>query len=78
LGKPKALQVEEDKVLAEVIISMIYQIMSLTGKDIGGGIGYPTRPSQSKGTSSGLEGRVLRESKTLSCSEGAVSRMLMT
>jgi hypothetical protein len=32
LGKPKALQVEEDKVLAEVIVSVIYQIMSLTRK----------------------------------------------
>jgi hypothetical protein len=78
LGKPKSLQVEEDKALAEDIVSVIYQIMSLTGKDIGGGIGYPTRPSQSKGTSSGLGGRVLRERKNLSHSEGAGSGMLMT
>jgi hypothetical protein len=67
LGKPKALQLEEDKALAEDIVSMIYQIMSLTGKDIGGGIGYPIKPSQLKGISSRLEGRELGESKTLSC-----------
>jgi hypothetical protein len=78
LGKPKAHQVEKDKALAEDIISAIYQIMSLTGKDIGGGIGYPTRPSQLKGTSSGLGGRVLGEIKNISYSEGAGSRMLMT
>jgi hypothetical protein len=48
--------------------------MSLTGKDIGRGIGYPTRPSQSKGTSSRLGGRILGESKNLLCSEGAVIR----
>jgi hypothetical protein len=72
LGKPKALQVEEDKVLAKVTFSMIYRIMSLTLKGIGGGIGYPIKPSQSKGTSPRLGGRVFRESKTLSYSEGAV------
>jgi hypothetical protein len=71
LRKPKSLQVEEDTFLMEVIVSVIYQIMSLTGKYIGGGIGYPTRPSQSKGISSRLGGRELGESKTLSCSEGA-------
>jgi hypothetical protein len=65
LGKPKSFQVEEDKVLLKVIFSMIYQIMSLTWKGIGGGIGYPTRPSQSKGTSPRLGGRALGESKTL-------------
>jgi hypothetical protein len=68
LGKPKALQVEEDKFLAEVIVSVIYQIMYLTRKDIGRGIGYPTRPSQSKGMSPGIEGRVLEDSKNISCS----------
>jgi hypothetical protein len=45
-GRPKSLQVEEDKVLTEVIVSVLCQIMSLPRKDIGGGIGYPTRPSQ--------------------------------
>jgi hypothetical protein len=67
LGRPKSLQVEEGKVLIEVIIFMLYQIMSLPGKDIGEGIGYPTRPSQSKGTSSRIGGRELEKSKTLSC-----------
>jgi hypothetical protein len=66
LGRPKALQVEEEKVLMEVIVSVIYRIMSLLGKDIGGGIGYPMRPSQSKGTSSRIGGRELRKSKNLS------------
>jgi len=78
LVKPKALQVEEDKVLAEVIVSVIYLIMPLTRKDIGEGIGYPTRPSQLKGNFLGLERRVLRESKTLLCLEGELSRMLTT
>jgi hypothetical protein len=41
LGKPKALQVEEDKALAEDIVSVIYRIMSLTGKDIGRGHWIP-------------------------------------
>jgi hypothetical protein len=38
LGKPKSLQVEKDKVLVKVIVSVIYRIMSLTGKDIGGAL----------------------------------------
>jgi hypothetical protein len=70
LGRPKYLQVEEGKVLTEVIVSVLYRIMSLPGKDIGGGIGYHTRPSQSKGTSSRIGGRELGKSKTLSYSEG--------
>jgi hypothetical protein len=45
---------------------------------MGEGILYPTRPSQSKGTSPRLGGRVLGESKTLSCSEGTWIEMLMT
>jgi hypothetical protein len=72
LGRAKYLQVEEGKVLTKVIIFVLYQIMSLLGKEIGGGIGYPTRPSQSKGTSSRLGGRELEKSKILSCSEGEV------
>jgi hypothetical protein len=59
-------------VLIEVIVSLIYRIMSLPGKDVGRGIGYPTRPSQSKGTLSILGGRELGKSKTLSCSKGEV------
>jgi hypothetical protein len=78
LGKPKDHQVEEDKTLAEDIVSSIYQIMSLIGKYIGGGIGYPTIPSQSKGSSSRLGGREIGESKTLSHSEGGRLGMLMT
>jgi hypothetical protein len=39
LGKPKALQVEEEKVITEYIVSLMVRIMSLIGKDIGGG-GY--------------------------------------
>jgi hypothetical protein len=45
LGKLKALQVKDDKVITEYIFSMIDQIISLTGKYMGGGIGYPTRIS---------------------------------
>jgi hypothetical protein len=78
LGRPKSLQVEEDKVLTDVIVSVIYRIMSLPGKDIGGGIGYPTRPSQSKGTSSRLGGRELEKSKIIFCSEGEVLEMPRT
>jgi hypothetical protein len=78
LGKPKVIQVEEDKVLMEVNVSIIYGILSLRVKYIGGGIGYPTRPSQSKGTSSRLGGRELGKSKTLSYSEGAGIEMLRT
>jgi hypothetical protein len=65
-------------VLMEVIVSMIYRIMSLPRKDICEIIGYPTRPSQSKGTLSRLRGRELGKSKTISCSEGEVIEMLRT
>jgi hypothetical protein len=78
LGKPKALQVEEHKALNEYIVSMIDRIMSLTKKDIGGGMGYPTGLSQSKVISSKPGGRGLGEIKTLSRSKGAVYGMLMT
>jgi hypothetical protein len=78
LGRPKYLEVNEGKVITKVIVSVLYRIMSLLGKDIGGGIGYPTRPSQSKGTSSRLGGREIEKSKTLSCSEGEVIKMLST
>jgi hypothetical protein len=57
LGKPKYLQFKEDKELTEYMVSMIDQIMYLIGKDRGGAMRYPIRPSQSKGTSSGLGGR---------------------
>jgi hypothetical protein len=78
LGKPKALQVEEEKLLTEYIVSMMVQIMSLTGKYIGGRMGCPIRSSQSKGTSPGLGGRALGGRKNLSRSEGEGSNMLMT
>jgi hypothetical protein len=39
LGKPKALQVEEEKVIMEVAVFVMVQIMSLNGKYIGGGMG---------------------------------------
>jgi hypothetical protein len=78
LGNPKALQVEEEKVLTEYIVSVMVRIMSLSGKDIGGGMGCPIRSSQSKGTSSGLRGRVLGGRMNLSCSEGGRLGMLMT
>jgi hypothetical protein len=78
LGKPKALQVEEEKVLTEYIVSVMVRIMSLNGKDIGGGMGCPIRSSQSKGTSSGLGGRALGERINLSRSEGVGLGMLMT
>jgi hypothetical protein len=75
LGKPKSLQVEEDKELTKYTVSVMDQIMSLTGKDIGEGIGYPTRPSQLKVISSKLGGRGLGERKTLSHSESSGSIM---
>jgi hypothetical protein len=61
LGKPKVLQVEEEKVLMDDIVSVMVQIMSLNGKDIGGGMGCPIRSSQSKGTSSRLVEREFGE-----------------
>jgi hypothetical protein len=70
LGKPKVFQVKEDKVLTEDTISVMVQIMSLNGKDIGGGMGCSIRSSQSKGTSSGLGGRAFGGRISLSHSEG--------
>jgi hypothetical protein len=78
LGKPKALQVKEEKVLTEYIVSVMVRIMSLNGKDIGGGMGCPIRSSQSKGASLGLGGRVFRGRMNLSCSEGGRLGMLIT
>jgi hypothetical protein len=78
LGKPKSLQVEEDKVLTEDIVSVMDQTMSLNGKYIGGGIGYPMRLSQSKVISSKLGGRGIGEIKTLSHLEGVGLGMIMT
>jgi hypothetical protein len=65
-------------VLMEVIVSMLYRIMYLLGKDIGKGMKYPTRPSQSKGTLSRLGGREIKKSKTLSCSEVEEIEILRT
>jgi hypothetical protein len=70
LGKPKAFQVKEEKVLMEDTISVMVQIMSLNGKYIGGGVGCPIRSSQSKGTSSRLGGRAFEGRKNISHSEG--------
>jgi hypothetical protein len=53
-------------------------IMSLSGTDIGGGMGCPVRSSQSKGTSSEFGERVFRGRMNLSCSEGGRLGMLMT
>jgi hypothetical protein len=72
LGRPKYLQVEVGKVIMEVIVSVLYRIMYLPRKHIGRDIGYPIRPSQSKGTLSRLGGREIGKSKTLSCLEGEV------
>jgi len=69
---------KDDKALTKYIFYVIDQIMSLTGKYIGAGIGYPTRPSQSKGTSLGPGGRELGGRINLSHSEGAGSGILMT
>jgi hypothetical protein len=78
LGKPKALQVKEEKVITEYIVSVMVRIMSLAGKYIGGGMGCPIRSSQMKGTSSGLGGRALRGRRNLSHLEGEGPGMLMT
>jgi hypothetical protein len=52
--------------------------VSLTGKDIGGGIGYPIRLFQLKVISSKPGGRGLGENRALSHSEGEISGILMT
>jgi hypothetical protein len=65
-------------VLMEDTVSMMVRIMSLNGKDIGGGMGCPIRSSQSKGTSSGLGGRAFGGRISLSHSEGGRCEMLMT
>jgi hypothetical protein len=77
-GRPKSLQVKEEKVLTEGIVSVLYRIMSLPRNDIGGGIGYLTTLSQSKGISSRLGRRELGKNKTLSSSEGEVLEILRT
>jgi hypothetical protein len=78
LGKPKAFQVKEEKVLTENIVFVMVRIMSLNGKDIGGGMGCPIRSFQSKGTLSGLGGRAFGGKINLSCFEGGGFEMLMT
>jgi hypothetical protein len=77
LGKPKDFQVEEEKVITEYMVSVMFQIMSLARKDIGGGMGFPIRSSQSKGTASGLGGRAFGGRINLSHSEGVGLGMLM-
>jgi hypothetical protein len=78
LGKPKAFQVKEEKVLMEDTVFVMVQIMSLDGKYIGGGMGCSIRLSQSKGTSSGLGGREFGGRISLSHLEGGRCEMLMT
>jgi len=65
-------------VLMDDTVSMMVQIMSLNGKDIGGGMGCPIRSSQSKGTSSGLRGREIGGRINRSHSEGGRFGILMT
>jgi hypothetical protein len=65
-------------VLMEDTVSVMVRIMSLNGKDIGGGMGCPIRSSQSKGTSSGLGERAFGGRINLSHSEGVGLGMLMT
>jgi hypothetical protein len=57
-------------VLTKYTVFVMVRIMSLTRKDIGGGMGYPIRLSQSKGTSSRLGGRALEGRINISRSEG--------
>jgi hypothetical protein len=77
LGKPKDLQVEEEKVITEYIVYVMVWIMSLSGTYIGGGMGCPVRSSQSKGTSSKLGERVFGGRMNLSYSEGGRLGMLV-
>jgi hypothetical protein len=78
LGKPKAFQVNEEKVLMEDTVSVMVRIMSLNGKYISGEMGCPIRSSQSKGTSLGLGGRAFGGRIYISHSEGGRCEMLMT
>jgi hypothetical protein len=78
LGKPRALQVEEEKVLTKDTVSVMVWIMYLNGKYIGGGMGCPIRSSQSKGTSSGLGRRAFGGRINLYRLEGGGFEMLMT
>jgi hypothetical protein len=57
-------------VLTEYIVSVMVRIMSLSGTDIGGGMGCPIRSSQSEGISLELEERVFGGRMNLSCLEG--------
>jgi hypothetical protein len=78
LGKPKAFQVEEDKILAEVTLSTIYRRMPLIWKGVEEGIQGSTRSFQSKETTIGLGGRILEESGILPCVEGIELEMIRT
>jgi hypothetical protein len=70
LGKPKAFQVEEDKILAEVTLYTIHRRMPLIWKGVEEGSRGSTRSFQSKETTLRLGGSVLKESGMLPCSEG--------
>ena len=62
----------------EDTVSVIVGIISLNGKDIGGGMECPITSSQSKGTSLGLGGRVFEGRINLSHSEGGGCGMSLT
>jgi hypothetical protein len=76
LGKPKAFQVEEDKIIAEVTLSTIYQIFPLIWKGVEEGIRGSTRSFQSKETTLGIVGSILKDSGILPSEEGTELEML--
>jgi hypothetical protein len=80
LGKPKALQVKEEKVLMEYIVSVMVRIMSLSGTNIGGGNGMSHQVIAVEGDliRTSERERVFRGRMNLSCSEGGRLGMLMT
>jgi hypothetical protein len=59
LGKPKAFQVNKDKILAEVAFSTIYRRIPLIWKGVEKGSQGSTRSIQSKETTLGLGGSIL-------------------
>jgi hypothetical protein len=66
----KTFQVEEDKILAKVTLSTIYQIMPLIWKGVEEGSRGSTILFQSKETTLGLRGSILEESGILPSEEG--------
>jgi hypothetical protein len=70
LGKLKAFQFKEDKMLAKVTLSTIYRRIPLIWKGVEEGSWGSTRSFQSKETTLGIGGSILEESGMLSCSKG--------